>query len=90
MTELSDADQRVTAFFVYLLVGLAIVISPALRYIPTSCLFGIFLYMGTYSLHGLQFWDRLCLALMPVKYHPHVGYVRRVSCRTNIFHFCST
>jgi hypothetical protein len=44
----------VTAFFVYLLVGLAILISPALRYIPTSCLFGIFLYMGTYSLHGIQ------------------------------------
>ena len=74
-----SSDQRVTAFFVYLMVGLAILISPALRYIPTSCLFGIFLYMGTYSLHGIQFWDRLLLALMPVKYHPQVGYVRRVS-----------
>lgn len=71
-------DQRVTAFFVYLLVGLSILISPVLKIIPTSCLFGIFLYMGTYSLHGIQFWDRLNLMLLPVKYHPHVEYVKRV------------
>jgi hypothetical protein len=73
------SDQRVTAFFVYLLVGLSILISPVLKIIPTSCLFGIFLYMGTYSLHGIQFWDRLNLILVPVKYHPNVEYVKRVS-----------
>jgi hypothetical protein len=79
------SDQRVTAFFVYLLVGLSILISPVLKIIPTSCLFGIFLYMGTYSLHGIQFWDRLNLMLMPVKYHPHVEYVKRVSVISSFF-----
>jgi solute carrier family 4 (anion exchanger) protein 1 len=29
-------------------------------------------------MQGVQFFDRLTLFLMPVKYHPQVSYVKRV------------
>ena len=42
-------------------------------------LFGVFLYLGVSSMSGVQMFERIKLLLMPVKYHPSVGYVRRVS-----------
>lgn len=47
-------DQRVTAFFVSLLVGLSVFLSPFLRLVPNAVIFGVFLYMGISSLGGIQ------------------------------------
>merc|ERR1719479_735467 len=71
-------DQRVSAFMVNLLLGLSVLLSPALKQVPFAVLFGVFLYMGVSSINGIQFFDRLTLLLVPVKHHPPVGYVRRI------------
>lgn len=59
--------------------GLSILLGPVLKHVPVSVLFGVFLYMGVASLNGIQFWERVKLVFVPVKHHPDVGYVRRVS-----------
>lgn len=41
-------------------------------------LFGVFLYMGVASLKGLQFFDRILIMLMPVKYQPDYMFLRQV------------
>ena len=40
--------------------------------VPFAVLFGVFLYMGVSGMNGVQFFDRLRLAVMPVKHHPQV------------------
>ena len=60
-------------------------LGPVLRAIPVMSLFGVFLYLGVSSMSGVQMFERIKLLLMPVKYHPSVGYVRRVSsCQTSV------
>ncbi|XP_058121393.1 band 3 anion transport protein isoform X2 [Anopheles ziemanni] len=71
-------EQRISGFFVSLMVGLSVTMAPILRLIPMSVLFGVFLYMGIASMSGVQFFERLRLYLMPVKHHPQVPFVRRV------------
>ena len=56
---------------------------PILRHVPLAVLFGVFLYMGVASLNGIEMWDRIKLLFMPVKYHPDIGYVRKVSFHCN-------
>lgn len=72
-------EQRVSALAVAVLVGLSVLMSPLLRLIPMSVLFGVFLYMGISSMDGIQFFDRIKLFFMPVKHHPRTSYVKRVS-----------
>lgn len=72
-------EQRVSALVVSILVGLSVLMSPLLRLVPMSVLFGVFLYMGVASTNGIQFFDRVKLFFMPVKHHPQLPYVRRVS-----------
>lgn len=43
-----------------------------------AVLFGVFLYMGAASLKGLQFYDRLLIMLMPIKYQPDYMFLRQV------------
>lgn len=62
-----------------LLVGISVAMAPLLRRVPIAVLFGVFLYMGISSMDGIQFFERVQLFLMPVKHHPQVPYVRRVS-----------
>lgn len=62
-----------------ILVGLSVLASRWLRLVPMAVLFGVFLYMGISALGGIQMWDRCILLLKPVKHHPQVPYVRRVS-----------
>ncbi|XP_062543576.1 band 3 anion transport protein isoform X4 [Armigeres subalbatus] len=79
-------EQRISGFFVALMVGLSVTMAPILRLIPMSVLFGVFLYMGIASMSGVQFFDRLRLFFMPVKHHPQVPFVRRVpSWKMHIF-----
>ena len=54
-------------------------LGPVLRQVPLAVLFGVFLYMGVASMSGVQLFERIELLFMPVKHHPDVGYVRKVS-----------
>ena len=72
-------DQRLSALAVSLLIGLSLFLSPLLKHIPYAVLFGVFLYMGISSMSGIQMFERIVLFIKPVKHHPRVNYVRRVS-----------
>jgi hypothetical protein len=70
----------VSGLFVGIMLGLSVLLAPALKLIPYLVLFGIFIYMGISAIFGgIQMFDRFFLVFKPVKYHPHVSYVRRVS-----------
>ncbi|KAF5296704.1 hypothetical protein FQA39_LY12404 [Lamprigera yunnana] len=81
-------EQRVSAFAVSLLIGLSVLMSPLLRLVPMSVLFGVFLYMGVASTNGIQFFDRIRLFFMPVKHHPEASYVKKVkTAKMHLFTF---
>ena len=48
-----------SGFFVCVMIGLSVLMSPLLRLIPMAVLFGVFLYMGIASMSGVQFFERL-------------------------------
>ena len=68
-----------TNLSVSLLIGCSVLMGPLLKFIPLAVLFGVFLYMGVSSLSTTQLFDRVSLLFVPVKSHPQVAYVRRVS-----------
>ena len=78
-TGVTKPNHRLSALAVSLLIGLSLFLSPLLKHIPYAVLFGVFLYMGISSMKGIQFFERLMLFIKPVKHHPRVNYVRRVS-----------
>jgi hypothetical protein len=71
-------DQRLTNIGVHILIGCTIFAAPIIRKIPVAALFGIFLYFGIVSIPGTQLFSRLKMMFIPTKYHPNVGYLRRV------------
>lgn len=71
-------EQRVTHILIFLMIGLSVVLTPVLQRIPMPVLFGVFLYMGVASLKGLQFFDRILIMFMPVKYQPDYMFLRQV------------
>ncbi|XP_012539969.1 electrogenic sodium bicarbonate cotransporter 1 isoform X1 [Monomorium pharaonis] len=71
-------EQRVTHILIFLMIGCSVLLTPMLRNIPMPVLFGVFLYMGAASLKGLQFFDRILIMLMPVKYQPDYMFLRQV------------
>ncbi|KAF6214608.1 hypothetical protein GE061_009351 [Apolygus lucorum] len=71
-------EQRVTHILIFLMIGLSVLITPLLRFIPMPVLYGVFLYMGVASLKGLQFFDRLLIVFMPNKYQPDYMFLRQV------------
>lgn len=71
-------EQRVTHVLIFLMIGCSVFLTPMLRNIPMPVLFGVFLYMGVASLKGLQFFDRILIMLMPVKYQPDYMFLRQV------------
>ncbi|XP_069698390.1 sodium-driven chloride bicarbonate exchanger isoform X4 [Periplaneta americana] len=71
-------EQRVTHILIFMMIGLSVVLTPMLGHIPMPVLFGVFLYMGVASLKGLQFFDRLLIIFMPVKYQPDYMFLRQV------------
>ncbi|KAL0274169.1 UNVERIFIED_CONTAM: hypothetical protein PYX00_006656 [Menopon gallinae] len=74
-------EQRVTHILIFLMIGLSVVLTPVLSNIPMPVLFGVFLYMGVASLKGLQFFDRILIMFMPVKYQPDYMFLRQVPLR---------
>lgn len=71
-------ENRVTHILIFIFIGLSVVMTPVLRAIPMPVLFGVFLYMGISALAGLQFFDRIMLLFMPVKYQPDYAFLRQV------------
>ncbi|KAF8560757.1 hypothetical protein P879_01981 [Paragonimus westermani] len=74
-------EQRVTAFLIFLMIGLSVFMTRLLSRIPMAVLYGIFLFMGISSLHGVQMVERIGLMFMPIKYQPDYSFLRHVSLR---------
>ncbi|CAH8624503.1 unnamed protein product [Heterobilharzia americana] len=74
-------EQRVTGVLIFLFIGLSVFMTPLLSRIPMPVLYGIFLFMGISSMHGIQMFQRIGLLFMPVKYQPDYPYLRHVSLR---------
>ncbi|XP_059394486.1 electrogenic sodium bicarbonate cotransporter 4 isoform X2 [Carassius carassius] len=74
-------EQRFTGVLVFVLTGVSVFLAPILKYIPMPVLYGVFLYMGVASLHGIQFWERMKLFLMPAKHQPDFVFLRHVPLR---------
>ncbi|KAF5403071.1 hypothetical protein PHET_03632, partial [Paragonimus heterotremus] len=74
-------EQRVTAFLIFLMIGLSVFMTRLLSCIPMAVLYGIFLFMGISSLHGVQMVERIGLMFMPIKYQPDYSFLRHVSLR---------
>lgn len=75
---MSVKEQRVTALVMNIIIGISLFWEPVLKAIPTAVMFGVFLYLGVSALSGVQMYKRIKLLLIPVKYHPSRGFVRRV------------
>ncbi|XP_004519450.2 electroneutral sodium bicarbonate exchanger 1 isoform X3 [Ceratitis capitata] len=71
-------EQRVTHVLIFLTIGLSVTLTPLLCHIPMPVLYGVFLYMGIASLSGLQFFDRILIMFMPLKYQPDFMFLRKV------------
>uniref|UniRef100_A0A1B0CVR6 Anion exchange protein n=2 Tax=Lutzomyia longipalpis TaxID=7200 RepID=A0A1B0CVR6_LUTLO len=74
-------EQRGTHLLIFLTIGISVLLTPLLSHIPMPVLFGVFLYMGVSSLKGLQFFDRILIMFMPVKYQPDYMFLRQVPLR---------
>ncbi|KIZ03052.1 Boron transporter, putative [Monoraphidium neglectum] len=80
-------EQRVSALLQSLFVAVALALTPAIRLVPTSVLWGYFAFMSLESLPGSQFWERLLLlATDPKRRHvvlerPHAAYLQLVPFR---------
>lgn len=72
-------EQRVSNVVIHLLIGVTVVLSPVLRLIPISVLFGVFVFLGVSSLSHLQLCERAKLLIIPPSHHPDLSYVRNVS-----------
>jgi hypothetical protein len=74
-------------------VGLSAFMTPILGLIPMPVLYGVFLYMGISSLHGIQLYDRVLLGkcmqvftigqLLPLQ-HTALGQGAPVSCKYSL------
>ncbi|XP_059486038.1 electrogenic sodium bicarbonate cotransporter 1 isoform X3 [Neocloeon triangulifer] len=71
-------EQRVTHILIFATIGLSVALTPMLQIIPMPVLYGVFLYMGSASLKGLQFFDRILIMFMPLKYQPDYMFLRQV------------
>nr|AJO70194.1 sodium bicarbonate cotransporter isoform 3 [Cherax cainii] len=71
-------ENRLTHITIFVFIGLSVVMTPILRKIPMPVLFGVFLYMGIAALKGIQFFDRILIMFMPVKYQPDYTFLRQV------------
>ncbi|CAE7211681.1 Slc4a1, partial [Symbiodinium sp. CCMP2456] len=72
-------EQRATNFLIHVLIGLALLLAPVLKFLPRAVLQGVFFYMGIASLTGNNLFDRLKLWLIwdPARY-PQYHYVQKL------------
>lgn len=77
-------ENRISSFFIHVLIGFSLLLLPWLKTIPLAVLYGLFLYMGVVSMTGNQFFERLSLWLKDPALYPTTHYVRNV--RPSIIH----
>jgi len=74
-------------------VGLSAFMTPILGLIPMPVLYGVFLYMGISSLHGIQLFDRVllgkCMQVFTIRQHlplqhTALGQDTSVSCKYSL------
>lgn len=71
-------ENRITHLGVHLLIGASLLLLPLLALIPTSVLFGLFLYMGLASMTGNQLFERMRLWILDPTHYPPTHYLRAV------------
>ncbi|ESO84530.1 hypothetical protein LOTGIDRAFT_222036 [Lottia gigantea] len=71
-------ENRLTGIMIFLMIGLSVLLTKVLLFIPMPVLFGVFLYMGVSSLKGMELVDRFLILFMPPKYQPDLMYLRHV------------
>ena len=74
-------ENRVTGLVIHLLIAVSLLALPALRIVPMSVLYGIFLFMGVVSLAGNQFMERMTLWFMDPALYPRTHYIRQAPVR---------
>lgn len=83
-------EQRWSGLLQSLGVAAFMAATPAIRQIPTACLWGYFAFMAVESLPGSQFWDRLLLmitdparraVLLERAHAPYLGELAGPCCR---------
>jgi hypothetical protein len=74
-------ENRVTGLAIHLLLAMSLLLLPALKVVPMTVLYGIFLFMGVVSLAGNQFIERLTLWLMDPDLYPRTHYCRQAPVR---------
>ena len=74
----SYREQRVTLFLMAFMVSLSVMAYSVLKLLPLPVLYGLILYLGVASLHGLQFTRRVLLFLIPTKHRPDIKYLRQI------------
>jgi len=75
-------EQRVSNMLIHVLLGLSLAFAPALKYVPKSVLFGVFLFMGVASLNGNGLFERLFLwGIWDTKAYPQFDYVQELPAR---------
>ena len=62
-------EQRWSAFFQAALMFVALSCMKVISWIPTGCLFGIFLYLGVGAMRGNEIWERI---IQQYKFYWHV------------------
>ena len=72
-------EQRWSALFQAALMFVALACMRVISWIPTGCLFGIFLYLGVGTMHGNEIWERITLLVVPSELRPRIPVVERVS-----------
>lgn len=71
-------EQRVTLFFMAILVGISVMAYRVLELLPLPVLYGLVLYLGVASLYGVQFLQRFKLFFIPNKHKPDYEYLRHI------------
>ena len=72
-------EQRATNFLIHVLIGCALFLAPALKFLPRAVLQGIFFYMGIATLTGNNLFDRLFLWLIwEPKNYPQYKYIQKL------------
>ena len=72
-------EQRWSAFFQAALMFVALSCMKVISWIPTGCLFGIFLYLGVGAMRGNEIWERITLMAIKHTERPKIPVVTKTS-----------
>lgn len=75
----SVIENRVSPLCIHIFIGCSVLLLPLMQLVPMAVLFGLFLFMGTATLAGNQFFDRLTLWVTDPSLYPPSHYVQRVA-----------